>query len=325
MRSYKQLTTDDRYTIAAGLRQGLSQAEIARLLGRHRSTIGREISRNLCIYDGAYRAAKADQRTRGRRSRARQIPQFCASEWRRVERYLRQDWSPEQIANYLRENDWLSISHETIYKYIWNDKRQGGDLYKHLRQSSKQRRKRYRSYDSRGILPNKLNISQRPLEVELRKVLGHWEIDTVIGTGSKDCIVTLVERTSGYTLIGKLPNKTTASLNQRVISLIKPLSHKFKTITADNGTEFHAYKKIENSTNVTFYFANPYHSWERGTNENTNGLIRQYLPKGTSMASLTQKQCNAIANKLNSRPRKRLGFKTPNDVFFGSNIVALTS
>ena len=136
-----------------------------------------------------------------------------------------------------------------------------------------------------------------------------------MGTGSKDCIVTLVERKTGYVLIGKLADRTTASLNKRVIALMRQFQNKFQTITADNGTEFHAYKKIEKATDVTFYFATPYHSWERGTNESTNGLIRQYLPKGTSMSSLTQQQCNMIAKKLNTRPRKRLGFKTPQEVF----------
>lgn len=290
MRTYTQLTTEDRYTIAAGLTQGLNYAQIAQQLGRHRSTIKREIDRNLCLYDGAYRAAKADRRTRGRRSRARKHGHFTSFEWNMVERYLRQQWSPEQISYYLAINSWFSISHETIYQHIWNNKRRGGDLHTNLRQATKKRRKRYRAYDSRGQLTNKRHISERPLQIEQRNTIGHWEIDTVMGAGSKDCIVTLVERKTGYVLIGKLPDRTTDSLNKRVLNLMKRFRHKFHTITADNGTEFHAYKKIEKATDVTFYFATPYHSWERGTNENTNGLIRQYLPKGTSMASLTQQQ-----------------------------------
>jgi len=187
-----------------------------------------------------------------------------------------------------------------------------------LRQSLKQRRKRYKAYDSRGKLANKRHISERPISVETRKYKGHWEIDTVMGKGSSDCIVTLVERKSGFVLIGKLQDRTTASLNAKTISLINKSPTTFKTITADNGTEFHQYSKIEESTGATFYFANPYHSWERGSNENCNGLIRQYLPKGTSMALVTQQQCNRIANKLNSRPRKRHNFKTPEEVLYAN-------
>ena len=181
--------------------------------------------------------------------------------------------------------------HEVIYQYIWRDKANGGSLWKSLRQSSKKRRKRYNAYDSRGRLANKRHIDDRPVTVEGRRYFGHWEIDTVKGTGSKDCIVTIVERKTGFVQIGKLNNSSTAELNKRTLKLINRCNHCFKTITSDNGTEFHQYKKIEEQTGVKFYFANPYHSWERGTNENTNGLIRQYLPKGTSMESLTQHQC----------------------------------
>ena len=163
----------------------------------------------------------------------------------------------------------------------------------------------------------KRHISERPNSAESRKIKGHWEVDTVMGKGSKDCIVTLVERKTGYTLIGKLKDRTTAELNRRCIQLINREPCRFVSITADNGTEFHQYKKIEKATNTRFYFATPHHSWERGTNENTNGLIRQYLPKGTSMENLTQQKCNAIADKLNNRPRKRLGYKTPEELMYG--------
>ena len=180
-----------------------------------------------------------------------------------------------------------------------------------LRHAVKQRRKRYRSKDSRGRLRNKRHISERPSAVDARIEIGHWEIDTVMGCGSKHCIVTLVERATGYTLIGQLNDRTTESLNRRVIELIQHSGKEFKTITADNGTEFHQYEVIEQATGVAFYFATPHHSWERGTNENTNGLIRQYLPKKSSMSWLKQADCYAIAKRLNTRPRKRLGFITP--------------
>ena len=164
-----------------------------------------------------------------------------------VRHYLREDWSPEQITGYLRAKGERAMSHEAIYQYIWRDKVDGGSLWRHLRQSSKQRRKRYKAYDSRGKLANKRHISERPKSIETRKYKGHWEIDLVHGRGSSDCIVTLLERKTGYVIIGKLPNKTTASLNKKAIRLIKISPIKFKTITADNGTEFHQYVQIEKS------------------------------------------------------------------------------
>ena len=145
--------------------------------------------------------------------------------------------------------------------------------------------------------------------------MGHWEIDTVMGVGNEHCIVTLVERATGYVLIGKLASRNMEEATRRTIQLIRKHPEKFRTITADNGTEFHGYKKIEKATGVKVYFATPYHSWERGSNENMNGLIRQYLPKRQSMAHVTQHECNRIAMKLNTRPRKRYGFDTPEERF----------
>lgn len=308
--TYRQITSGQRYMLAALRMQGLANAEIARQLGCHRSTIGRELNRNCSVSDGRYRAEKAQERANGRRSRSRRNRQFAESDFERIDLLLRKRWSPEQIAGRLALENRLSISHETIYRHVWRDKRAGGYLYTHLRCAQKQRRKRYGHYDSRGRLAGKRHISERPASVESRNELGHWEVDTVMGKGSKDCILSLVERKTGLVVIGKLPSRTTAAVNARAIGLIRRRAL-FKTITADNGTEFHDYAQIEARTKATFYFATPYHSWERGTNENTNGLIRQYLRKGSSMAGLTQRTCNAIATDLNTRPRKRLGFKTP--------------
>jgi IS30 family transposase len=304
--------------LAALRRQGLNQSEIARLLGRHRSTVCREVSRNSTRADGRYRASTAQERTNGRRSRSRRNLRFSTVNFTLIDELLCRQWSPEQIAGHLRRTGQLLVSHETIYRHIWRDKRAGGLLYTHLRGARKQRRKRYGSYDSRGKLAGKRPISERPAAVETRCQVGHWEIDTVMGTGGKHCIVTLVERKSGLLLIGKLQDRTAASLNGRVIRIIKRHAGAFQTITADNGTEFHHYQCIEARTQALFYFARPYHSWERGSNENANGLIRQYLPKGTSMAALSQQQCNSIARKLNTRPRKRHGFKTPLECYLES-------
>jgi transposase, IS30 family len=313
--NYRQLTPEERYMLAALRRQGYNKSQIARSLGRHRSTVCREVRRNSTRADGHYRAFTAQERTQGRRSRSRRNSHFTAEDLATVDRLLCRQWSPEQVAGHLRRAGLLSISHETIYRHVWRDKKAGGLLYTHLRGASKRRRKRYGAYDSRGRLAGKRPISERPPEVETRQRPGHWEIDTVAGSGSKDCIVSLVERKTGLLLIGKLADRTTASLNRRVISLIRRDEAACATVTADNGTEFHDYQGIEARTRALFYFARPYHSWERGSNENANGLIRQYLPKGVSMAGLSQHQCNAIARKLNTRPRKRLGFRTPLECF----------
>jgi IS30 family transposase len=315
---YCQLTSEERYMLAALRRQGLNQAQIARSLGRHRSTVCREVRRNSTRADGHYRAFTAQERTNGRRSRSRRNSHFTGRDFALIDELLCRQWSPEQVSGHLARLGRMCISHETIYRHIWRDKRAGGLLYTHLRGARKQRRKRYGAYDSRGRLAGKRPISERPAAVEMRHQLGHWEIDTVMGTGSKDCIVSLVERKTGLLLIGKLEDRTTASLNRRVIEIIKKHDGTFETITSDNGTEFHHYEYIEARTKALFYFARPYHSWERGSNENANGLIRQYLPKGTSMARLTQHQCNAIARNLNTRPRKRHGFRTPLECYYES-------
>jgi transposase, IS30 family len=309
---YHQITPEERYTLAVLLKQGprRSVAEIARIMGRHRSTIARELRRNRARLDGAYRHTKAQERTNGRRSRSRRHSHFSLDDWRLVETLLAQHLSPEQISGRLRLEGRLRISHETIYKYVWADRLREGVLYLDLRQPTK-RRKRYGTYEKRGILPGKRHINDRPAAVELRREIGHWEMDTVLGAGTQDCVVTLVERVTGTTLIGKLSVRTVAALNRRVLRFIRRNPEIFKTITVDNGTEFHGYRLIERATGVLIYFANPYHSWERGTNENTNGLIRQYLPKRVSMKGLTQAQCNLIARRLNSRPRKRHGYLTP--------------
>jgi len=312
---YHQITSEERYRISALRREGSRLAAIARKLGRHRSTISRELQRNRSPWDGSYRPSKAQEQANGRRSRARRNRRFEARDWKLVETLLRKDWSPEQVEGSLQKSGDLSISHETIYRYVWADRAQGGDVYRHLRCATKQRRKRYGRYDSRGRLAGKRHVSERPAAALHRQAVGHWEIDTVMGTGNDHCIVTLVERATGYLLIGKLAARTMDEAARRTIELVRKHPAKFRTITADNGTEFHSYKDVETATGVKFYFATPHHSWERGTNENTNGLIRQYLPKRTSMGRVTQHDCNAIAQKLNDRPRKRYNYQTPEDRF----------
>jgi IS30 family transposase len=221
----------------------LSCAAMAGLMGRHRSTISREFRRNSARHDGAYRHSKAQERTNGRRSRSRRNSQFSAAHWTMIENSLGEYLSPEQISGRLRRDGILNVSHETIYKHIWRDKRYGGQLYRSLRQPTK-RRKRYGSYEKRGRVAGKRHISERPAAVERRREIGHWEMDTVVGTGSKDCIVTLVERVTKCTLIGKLADRTLVALNRRTIRLIRRHPEWFKTIPADNGTEFHGQPEL---------------------------------------------------------------------------------
>ena len=295
MMKYQQLTLDERVLISYLLKQGLNLSDIARQLGRNRSTISRELRRNRCHgIDQCYRWFRANRRTVSRRRRSRRNRHYTERDFAIVRRFLRKEWSPEQIVGIIRRFKLMKrrMSHETIHQYIWRDKAAGGQA-------------------------GKRHISERPKIVETRRTREHVEIDTVIGKGSKDCIVTLVERKSGYVFIGKLKDRTSRSLNQGTIKLLKRETAKFKTITADNGTEFNQYPEIEEATGTRFYFATPHHSWERGTNENTNGLIRQYIPKGTSMKDLTQAQCDRIATKLNTRPRKRHSCKTPEVILYG--------
>jgi len=313
---YPQITATERYTLGTLRRLGYTAAAIARILGRHRSTIGREVRRNATRFDGSYRPQLADWYARSRRSGSRRNQRFSAADWVQVHARLREQWSPEQVAGRLRLAHQLCISHETIYRHIWADKRAGGTLHTHLRGARKRFRKRYGYYDRRGRLAGKRPISARPAIVNARARIGDWEADTILGAASDShCLLSLVERKTGYLVLGKLAARTTAEVNRRAAPLIQAQPHRVHTITSDNGTEFHDYAALEAVTQAQFYFATPHHAWERGTNENTNGLVRQYAPKRTSMACLTQQDCDTIARALNHRPRKRLGYRTPEECY----------
>lgn len=312
---HAQITLGERYAIMALKKRGLSLRAIAAELGRAPSTISRELRRNLSS-QGRYTPSKAHSYAIARRRRSRRNSRFTPEQWALVDALIGLDWSPEQVCGRLRRAGSLSISHETIYLHVWRDKARGGTLWRHLRQATKKRRKRYRSYDSRGRLAGKRHISERPAEAETRRSVGHWEIDTIKGDAqATHSAVTMVERTTGYTVLGKLGRHKAAECAERCTEMISRHAGRVRTITADNGTEFHSYAEVEAATGVAFYFATPHHSWERGTNENTNGLLRQYLPKRTSMAETTQTDLDEIAAKLNTRPRKRLGYRTPEECY----------
>lgn len=316
MNQYTQLSQEERYHITFLLKHYYTHAEIARELGRDPSTISRELKRNVRPKGQGYTAEVSHSYATARRRRERRGFQHTELQMKPVIALLKQKWSPEQISYVLKAAGVLSISHETIYKHILHDKKHGGTLFINLRIMPKIRRKRYNTKDSRGILPGKRPITSRPADVEERKILGHWEGDTVIGRDRHHCIVTLVERKAGLVIIKKIKSRTAKAVTAVIIQAIKENPGKFKTITFDNGTEFHDYKTIEEATGVICFFAAPYHSWERGSNENCNGLIRQYLPKKSCMSDVTQHKCNWIALQLNTRPRKRHNFKTPQEIFY---------
>jgi len=318
--AYHQLTRDERCCIAWGLRFKQSLREIAAAVGRAPSSISREVRRNATSHDGAYRAEKADSYAVVRRRTSRTGPRYSEAVFGEVDAALRQSWSPEQIVGRFRDEGKLVPSCEVIYRRLRTDKLHGGPLHRLTRIMSKFGRKRYRSRPARGVLLGKRHIHERDPIVERRGRIGDWELDTFMGSVStRECILTLLERRSGFTLIRKLKARTAAEATAAVKVVIGRMPAKFLTLTFDNGTEFHGYEELEHAFGVTCYFATPYHSWERGANENLNGLVRQYLPKGTSLKHLTQDQCDSIAARLNGRPRKRLGYKTPSEIFFRSD------
>jgi IS30 family transposase len=269
---YCQLTSEERLQIGHLRCRRFGVRKIARRLSRSPSTISRELKRNAYPNRGCYIGYHAISMASGRRRRSRYGTHFTSAQLKRVEQLIKQDFSPEQVAGYLRRMGEFSISHETIYLHLLGDKSRGVLLYKHLRCSRKKRRKRYGHYDSRGRLAGKRPLSERPLGAINRSRIGHWEIDTVMGK-NRACILTLVERKTGYLLIGKLASHTVAETNWRLRLLLNRHPERVRTITSDNGCEFHGYAQVEESHGLKFYFAAPYHSWERGSNENTNGLI----------------------------------------------------
>jgi len=322
MSHYTQLTREERYQIYALKTAGQSKAQIAKLLGRHKSTIGREMARN-CGQRG-YRPKQADSLAVNRRQE-KVSHRISSQAWARVEQLLREYWSPEQISGWLRQEENLHVSPEWIYQYILRDKRADGDLYRYLR-CQKQRKKRYGAPDRRGQIKERISIDERPDIVNERSRIGDWEADTVIGKQGSAVLVTLVERKTRWSMIGKASDRTAKEVQAVILKRLLPLASHVKTVTYDNGKEFALHQDIDKELQSNGYFAHPYHSWERGLNENTNGLVRQFLPKGKDLSEVTDEAIQRVMDKINNRPRKCLGFKTPNQVFFGINPpVALTT
>jgi IS30 family transposase len=316
-KKYSQLTDEERIEMYAMKQAGKSSQQIAAALGRHRSTIYREVRRN--TGQRGYRPKQAHQQALQRRHQAGQAVKMTRETMSYIAEKIRWDYSPEQIAATMKADPDFSgwpVSHERIYQYLWQNKRDGGWLYKHLRIASGQKnRKRYGKRDSRGKIPNRKGIEQRPPIVETKTRLGDWEADLVVGTGRIGYLVTLSERVSRRTLVGYVRQKKAEWVTEEIIRLLQLHPEKVHTITFDNGLEFAGHETIAAALNCQCYFARPYHSWERGLNENTNGLIRQYFPKKQPLGHVSQKKLDFVMNRLNNRPRKILGFKTPNEVY----------
>ena len=310
--NYTQLTYEQRYQICALVKASQNQSQIARLVGCHKSTISRELRRNR----GRKKYyAKLATKLAAERQRNSHRPRIAAQTWRTVERYLRQKWSPEQIQGKLKKQQQPTISHERIYQYVYADKRSGGTLHSHLR-SQKAQRKRARRYMRRGQIPNRTSIEQRPQIVAAKRRLGDWEGDTIIGARHQGAILSMTERKSKLIRLRKLGGKTARELRQESIKLLLPLKARVHTITLDNGKEFCEHQAIASALQARIYFAHPYASWERGLNENSNGLIRQYFPKKYDFTRITNTELRRVERQLNNRPRKSLGYRTPNEVFF---------
>jgi len=305
------ITSEQRYTISCLLAQGFSQSKIGKVLGKSKSVICREIHRNKDLRSGDYKPDLAEKKYRMRQAQKKKHIRFTDSVKRDVEALIKEDYSPEQIVGTLAKRGVPCVSSERIYQYIWEDKRQNGLLYTHLRRHGRHYRKRGGSKDSRGIIKDRISIDQRPSIVEKRERFGDLEVDLIIGEHHKQAIVTINDRASGVLKMKKVASKESHIVASAINDLLVGWTPYIHTITSDNGKEFAAHERVASELNVDYYFAHPYHSWERGSNENLNGLIRQYIPKKTDFTNLSDEYIKSIEIKLNNRPRKRYGFETP--------------
>ena len=312
MGTYHQLTEYQRYQIYALKKAGHDQPCIAATVAVSPSTISRELRRNQG--QRGYRPGQAHHKALARRRHKAKATKMTAAVIERIEAGLRQEWSPEQISGRLEATDGLRLSPQRIYQHIQADRQAGGTLYRHLRHRQKKRKKRDGKADARGQIKDRVSMDQRPAIVEEKSRIGDWEIDLVMGRPRTGALVSVVERRSRYTVLGKVPSKQAEHVAAATIALLAPHKGHTETITADNGKEFAHHATISQTLDATVYFAHPYHAWERGLNENTNGLIRQYVPKGTALDTLSEAQIHHIMDRLNHRPRKGLAFQTPHEI-----------
>lgn len=314
----KHITREQRYAISAMKQQGFKQVEIAMAIGKDKSVISRELRRNCDKRSGSYNFDLAQRKYDQRQENKPKNIRFTQEVRLLVDSLLLDDYSPEQIAGRAKLDGHQCVSHERIYQYVWQDKKKGGNLHLHFRHRGRKYHKRGAAKDNRGIIKNRVDIEKRPKIVDEKIRFGDCEIDTVIGKNHKGALLTINDRVTSMVWISLLLGKEAEPLTEKAIEVLMPIKNMLYTITADNGKEFAYHQKIAEALNVDVYFAKPYHSWERGANENTNGLIRQYFPKGSSFEYITNEQVAYVQNKLNNRPRKKLGFLSPNE-FFNTN------
>lgn len=328
--SYQHFSAKERHTLMYLLQWRLSYREIGRRLGRHHATISREVKRNGrlfgCYWDEPAHRWAMKRRQQPRHTRKRSNKKLL----KYVMARLREDWSPETIAGRLKidhsRSSHMRISPEGIYRWVYEDTAQGGSLYQHLLRRHKKRRRQRLYGAGRGLIPNRVSIHDRPLSINRRRRFGHWEGDSVEGKKGTGGIATHVERKSRLLVAAKLSDKCADTFYRATAEAFKVIPEKWrKTLTVDNGKEFAQFKKIEGATGMNIYFADPYAPWQRGTNENTNGLLRHYFPKGIDWQEVTNQKLASVVEKLNNRPRKCLSYLTPNEVFLKNAGGALTT
>lgn len=310
------LTAQQRYAISSMKSQNFSQKKIAEIIGKDKSVVSRELKRNCDKRSGTYRYELAQRKYEERQRTKPKKIRFTDEIKEYVVKMLENDLSPEQIVGRCRLEGLDCVSHERIYQYIWTDKKCGGNLHFHLRRKGRKYRKRGASKDKRGIIRDRVSIDNRPSVVNEKRRFGDLELDTIIGRNHKGAILTVNDRATGLCWLSLLEGKESEPLKNALIKMLSPLKDIIKTATADNGKEFAAHKEIAETLDIDVFFAHPYHSWERGANENMNGLIRQYIPKKSSFENLKDEDIQLIQNKLNNRPRKKLNFLTPIEYFF---------
>lgn len=305
------ITKEQRYTIERLLVKRMTQKEIGVIINRDKSVISREIRRNKDQRSGEYRADLAQRKYKNRQLAKPKHIRFTPAIQAKVEAFIEDEYSPDQARGACLKMGLPCVSNERIYQHIWKDQKQGGTLHTFLRRKGRKYRKRGAAKDSRGIIKNRVDIDERPDIVEKKERFGDLEIDTIIGKNHKGAIVTINDRASGYLWMGKVEQRTAENVANVAKALLFEDKHFIKTITADNGKEFANHQNIANYLDLDFYFAKPYHSWERGANENLNGLIRQYIPKKTDFKTVDYAFVKHVQNKLNDRPRKRLNYESP--------------
>ena len=300
--TYQQLTYEQRCQISVLKKTGFSQRKISHCIGVSQSTISRELSRN--SGQRGYRQKQAQAISSARCKAASGPTKMTAPMLVLIESGLRQQWSPEQISGWLMVEKSLLVSHEAIYLHVWADKQAGGTLYQHLRRQGKKYDKRRHGKSTRGQIRGRVSIDERPAMVDTKARIGDWEIDTIIGKGHSGALVTIVERVTKFTLSMQVDSKRAEDVTRATITLLKPYTQAVHTITADNGKEFAYHQVMSEALSTKVYFAHPYSSWERGLNENTNGLLRQYFPKATDFKKVSQAAVIHAVNRLNARPEK---------------------